>query len=163
MADRVREPFWNVPNSLTMSRLVMAFAVFALIAQAYYLSALVVFGLAGLTDALDGYFARLLGQSTTIGRQLDPLVDKVIVSGGFIYLLTVPEHRPGPLDGHDDHRARAADPGPSQPPRGPGRGVRRQMRGQVEDPRPMPRDLGHPALSRLVAAPSRVARRPATS
>ena len=90
MADRVREPFWNVPNSLTMSRLVMAFAVFALIAQAYYLSALVLFGLAGLTDALDGYFARLLGQSTTIGRQLDPLVDKVIVSGGFIYLLTVP-------------------------------------------------------------------------
>ncbi len=90
MADRVREPFWNVPNTLTLSRLVMAFAVFALIAQAYYLSALVLFGLAGLTDALDGYFARLLGQSTTIGRQLDPLVDKVIVSGGFIYLLTIP-------------------------------------------------------------------------
>src|ERR687889_803091 len=74
MAERVRERFWNVPNSLTMSRLAMAFAVF---------------GLAGLTDALDGYFARLLGQSTVIGRQLDPLVDKVIVSGGFIYLLTV--------------------------------------------------------------------------
>jgi len=90
MADRARERFWNVPNSLTMSRLVMAFAVFALIGQAYYLSALAIFGLAGLTDALDGYFARLLGQSTTIGRQLDPLVDKVIVSGGFIYLLTVP-------------------------------------------------------------------------
>ena len=45
MADRVREPFWNVPNSLTMSRLVMAFAVFAFIAQAYYLSALVFFGI----------------------------------------------------------------------------------------------------------------------
>jgi CDP-diacylglycerol--glycerol-3-phosphate 3-phosphatidyltransferase len=89
MADRVPERFWNVPNSLTLSRLVMAFAVFALIAHAYYLSALVIFGLAGLTDALDGYFARLLGQSTVIGRQLDPLVDKVIVSGGFIYLLTV--------------------------------------------------------------------------
>lgn len=82
--------FWNVPNLLTMSRLVLAGAVFALIAAEQYLGAVIVFGLAALTDALDGYFARLLNQSTALGRQLDPLVDKVIVSGAFIYLLTVP-------------------------------------------------------------------------
>ena len=82
--------FWNVPNSLTMARLVLAMLVFALIAFEKYLGALVIFGLAALTDALDGYFARLLNQATALGRQLDPLVDKVIVSGGFIYLLTVP-------------------------------------------------------------------------
>ena len=37
------------------------------------------FVLAAVTDALDGYFARLLNQDTPIGRQLDPLIDKVIV------------------------------------------------------------------------------------
>ena len=42
-----------------------------------------------LSDALDGYFARLLKQGTPIGRQLDPLVDKVIVSGCYIYLATI--------------------------------------------------------------------------
>jgi CDP-diacylglycerol--glycerol-3-phosphate 3-phosphatidyltransferase len=82
--------FWNVPNTLTMGRLALAAVVFALIATGWYLGALVVFGLAALTDALDGYCARLLNQSTALGRQLDPLIDKVIVSGTFIYLLAVP-------------------------------------------------------------------------
>ena len=56
----------------------------------WYWWALAVFVVAALTDALDGYFARLLDQGTAIGRQLDPLVDKVIVCGAFIYLLSVP-------------------------------------------------------------------------
>lgn len=90
MADAERPRFWNVPNSLTISRLGMSLVVFTAIAQAYYTTALVFFSLAAVTDVLDGYFARLLNQSTAIGRQLDPLVDKVIVSGGFIYLLSVP-------------------------------------------------------------------------
>ena len=46
--------------------------------------------IAAVTDALDGYFARLLKQDTPIGRQLDPLIDKVIVSGCYIYLATIP-------------------------------------------------------------------------
>jgi CDP-diacylglycerol---glycerol-3-phosphate 3-phosphatidyltransferase len=95
MAVPAQARFWNVPNTLTMSRLVLAVVVFALIAYSYYFSALVIFGLASLTDALDGYFARLLGQSTPLGRQLDPLVDKVIVSGAFIYLLTVHDQDTG--------------------------------------------------------------------
>jgi len=89
MAGPAHSRFWNVPNTLTMSRLALAVVVFALIAHQRYVAALVVFGLAALTDALDGYFARLLDQCTAIGRQLDPLVDKVVVSGAFIYLLTV--------------------------------------------------------------------------
>src|SRR3954470_11436281 len=91
MAGVAPPRFWNVPNTLTMSRLVLAVAVFALIAYGQFFAALAVFGVASLTDALDGYFARLLGQDTAIGRQLDPLVDKVIVAGAFIYLLTVAE------------------------------------------------------------------------
>lgn len=90
MAGLAAPRFWNVPNTLTMSRLVLSVVVFALIAVDRYLAALAVFGLAALTDALDGYFARLLNQSTAIGRQLDPLIDKVIVSGAFIYLEAIP-------------------------------------------------------------------------
>ena len=82
--------FWNVPNTLTIGRLFVAAVVFALIAHERYALALAAFLIAALSDALDGYFARLLGQGTPIGRQLDPLIDKVIVSGCYIYLAAIP-------------------------------------------------------------------------
>ena len=85
-----RARFWNVPNALTVGRLALAVVVFALIGLEQYALALFAFVIAALSDALDGYFARLLQQSTAVGRQLDPLVDKVINSAGYIYLLTVP-------------------------------------------------------------------------
>ncbi len=81
--------FWNVPNSLTISRLVLGIGVYALIAYEFYAWALVLFVFASATDALDGYFARLLGQDTPLGRQLDPLIDKVIVAGCYIFLATI--------------------------------------------------------------------------
>ena len=82
--------FWNVPNTLTVSRLALAVGVFVLIDYESYAWALALFVIAAATDALDGYFARLLKQDTPIGRQLDPLIDKVIVSGCYIYLATIP-------------------------------------------------------------------------
>jgi CDP-diacylglycerol--glycerol-3-phosphate 3-phosphatidyltransferase len=42
------------------------------------------------TDALDGYYARKLGQVSDFGRVADPAVDKVIISGSFIFLSAVP-------------------------------------------------------------------------
>jgi CDP-diacylglycerol--glycerol-3-phosphate 3-phosphatidyltransferase len=89
MAEGGSPRFWNVPNTLTMSRLLLAVVVFAQVSYGYYRGALVVFSIAALTDALDGYVARLLDQATPIGRQLDPLIDKVIVAGTYIYLLTI--------------------------------------------------------------------------
>ena len=56
--------FWNVPNTLTVGRLVVAVFVFALISWEWYGLALAAFVIAALSDALDGYFARLLGQDT---------------------------------------------------------------------------------------------------
>jgi CDP-diacylglycerol---glycerol-3-phosphate 3-phosphatidyltransferase len=82
--------FWNVPNTLTVSRLALAVCVFVLIEFQSFFWALALFVIAAVTDALDGYFARLLKQDTPIGRQLDPLIDKVIVSGCYIYLATIP-------------------------------------------------------------------------
>jgi CDP-diacylglycerol---glycerol-3-phosphate 3-phosphatidyltransferase len=91
MSAPPRPRFWNVPNSLTVARLGLAIVVFALIGAGAYAWALGLFIAAAVTDALDGYFARLLKQDTPIGRQLDPLIDKVIVSGSYIYLLTIPD------------------------------------------------------------------------
>ena len=82
--------FWNVPNSLTVGRLVLGLAVCVLISMQHRFAALVVFTVAASSDALDGYLARLLHQETAIGRQLDPLVDKVIVCGALIHLLPLP-------------------------------------------------------------------------
>ena len=87
---RTPRRFWNVPNTLTVSRLVLAAAVYALIEFEAYAWALIIFVIAAATDALDGYFARLLKQESPLGRQLDPLIDKVIVAGCYIYLATIP-------------------------------------------------------------------------
>ncbi|HEY2155623.1 MAG TPA: CDP-diacylglycerol--glycerol-3-phosphate 3-phosphatidyltransferase [Isosphaeraceae bacterium] len=83
--------FWNVPNTLTLSRLALGAVAFVLISYGWFLGALVVFGLASLTDALDGYFARLLNQTSALGRQLDPLVDKLVIAAILIDLVTRPE------------------------------------------------------------------------
>jgi CDP-diacylglycerol--glycerol-3-phosphate 3-phosphatidyltransferase len=84
---RSRPPVFNLPNQLTASRFVLALILFGLIAYEYWLSCLAVFALASLTDYLDGYFARKQGISSSLGRNLDPLVDKVLVCGAFIFLI----------------------------------------------------------------------------
>lgn len=78
---------FNLPNQLTASRLVLAVVLFALIAAELWLSALTVFAVAAFTDWLDGYLARVQGLTSSLGRMLDPLVDKVLVTGAFIFLL----------------------------------------------------------------------------
>ncbi len=91
MATARSPRFWNVPNSLTLSRLALGAVAFVLITYGWFLGALVVFGLASLTDALDGYFARLLNQTSALGRQLDPLVDKLVIAAILIDLVSRPE------------------------------------------------------------------------
>lgn len=86
----VRAGFWTVPNLLTLSRLGLGLGVVALIEAGSPRAALAVFGAASLTDWLDGFAARRLGQTSAIGRQLDPLVDKLVVCAILIELLTVP-------------------------------------------------------------------------
>jgi CDP-diacylglycerol--glycerol-3-phosphate 3-phosphatidyltransferase len=85
-----KERVFNVPNQLTVSRLVLSLALFVLIAFEYYLASFFVFAVAAGTDWLDGYWARKYGQVTTLGRILDPFVDKIIVCGTFIFLAAVP-------------------------------------------------------------------------
>ncbi|MEX2141851.1 MAG: CDP-diacylglycerol--glycerol-3-phosphate 3-phosphatidyltransferase [Pirellulales bacterium] len=88
---------FNVPNQLTTLRLLLSIALFVLIelgtrlsSPGYYLAAMVVFIIAAGTDWMDGYWARKYGQVTTLGRILDPFVDKVIICGTFIMLAALP-------------------------------------------------------------------------
>jgi len=78
----------NLPNAITLSRLVLSVALFAMIGYPdMWLTAAGLFVVAAATDFLDGYFARKYGQVTTLGRIMDPFVDKIIVCGAFIFLL----------------------------------------------------------------------------
>jgi CDP-diacylglycerol--glycerol-3-phosphate 3-phosphatidyltransferase len=93
MATSLRTPsagVFNLPNGLTLARLGLAVVLFACIAYGWWQTGLVVFVLAAITDWLDGYFARKHGSTSAFGRNFDPLVDKVLISGAFIFLLPVP-------------------------------------------------------------------------
>lgn len=73
----------NIPNALTLFRIVMIpvfIAVYYLPYQWSYMASALIFGLAGLTDWLDGYLARKLDQSTPFGAFLDPVADKLMVA-----------------------------------------------------------------------------------
>jgi CDP-diacylglycerol---glycerol-3-phosphate 3-phosphatidyltransferase len=76
----------NVPNALTLARLVLSIVVFVLVPLGCYFSALIVFIIAASTDWVDGYWARRFNQVTQLGRIFDPFVDKIIVCGLFIFL-----------------------------------------------------------------------------
>ncbi len=82
-----RPRVWNLPNQLTASRFVLALALFALIAYEQWLGCLIVFIVAAFTDWLDGYLARKQNLTSTLGRLLDPLVDKVLLCGVYVSLL----------------------------------------------------------------------------
>ncbi len=83
----------NLPNKITLTRIFMI-PVFVLLFYLdvmdgwNYLIAAIVFVLAAATDALDGHIARSRGLVTNLGKFLDPIADKVLVSTALILLLT---------------------------------------------------------------------------
>lgn len=76
----------GIPNLLTIARLLLAPLVFAAIMQGRHAAALALFACAAFTDGLDGMLARRLGQITPVGAYLDPIADKVLLSGVYISL-----------------------------------------------------------------------------
>jgi len=81
---------WTVPNILTWTRI----AAIPVVVVTYYLPyhwanplAGLLFAAAGITDSLDGYLARKLGQITRLGAFLDPVADKLIVAAALILLV----------------------------------------------------------------------------
>jgi CDP-diacylglycerol---glycerol-3-phosphate 3-phosphatidyltransferase len=81
---------WNVPNQLTIARLVLSVFCFVFLAIDWYFTSLILFVIAAGTDWVDGYWARRYGQVTQLGRIMDPFADKIIICGAFIFLAAVP-------------------------------------------------------------------------
>lgn len=80
---------FNVPNLLSFVRIPLAVGVFACIVYQAWMLGLVLFLLATASDWVDGWWARKYGPLTLIGRNLDPLADKILICGAFIYLIPV--------------------------------------------------------------------------
>ena len=88
----------NLPNKLTMMRVVLVpvFMIFAAVSHygtadfhaAYMLIAGVIFAIASITDFLDGYLARKNHLVTDFGKFMDPLADKCLTTAAFIYMVT---------------------------------------------------------------------------
>jgi len=82
---------WNLPNTLTWLRI---FAI-PLVVFFFYLpfkwadpAAGLLFAVAGITDSLDGYLARRMGQTSRLGAFLDPVADKLIVAVALVLLVS---------------------------------------------------------------------------
>lgn len=76
----------NVPNTLTLLRILLT-PLFAICLIKHFLSlALLVFAIAAVSDGVDGLIARLFHQKTTLGAYLDPAADKLLLTTAFVTL-----------------------------------------------------------------------------
>jgi cardiolipin synthase len=81
----------QLPNIVTVLRFLLAIPVTMTLLQDAYMQALLLFALAGFSDALDGFLARRFDWFTRLGSLLDPLADKVLLVATFT-VLTVQGH-----------------------------------------------------------------------
>ncbi len=79
----------NLPNFLTVLRIILVPVIVICLIQGLFKDALIIFVCAGITDALDGFFARVLKQKSVLGSYLDPLADKALIATTFIALAII--------------------------------------------------------------------------
>jgi cardiolipin synthase len=78
----------NIPNTFTITRIVIIPVFITAIIYKRYDYALYLFVIAAITDILDGLFARIKNQKTALGTFLDPIADKFLIVTSFIILAT---------------------------------------------------------------------------
>jgi CDP-diacylglycerol--glycerol-3-phosphate 3-phosphatidyltransferase len=81
---------WNLPNSLTLLRIMLVPLLVVVLLTRFHgsdLWGLGIFLVASLTDLLDGWIARRTGRITVAGTMLDPIADKLLISAAFISLV----------------------------------------------------------------------------
>jgi cardiolipin synthase len=77
----------NLPNYITLIRVILVPFFINLMIYGYYKGALAVFVIACVTDALDGMIARLTKTQTELGAFLDPMADKLLILSAFVILV----------------------------------------------------------------------------
>lgn len=88
----------NLPNALTWLRIILIPLIVLVFYVPHYWAAIpdhwagpgaaIIFSLAGITDWLDGYFARKLNQTSAFGAFLDPVADKLMISTALVLLVS---------------------------------------------------------------------------
>ena len=76
----------NLPNIISLGRLLSVPVVIYLILNDFMTAAFWLFIAAGISDGVDGYLAKTLGQSSALGAYLDPIADKVLLVGVYLTL-----------------------------------------------------------------------------
>lgn len=79
----------NLPNLLTVARMMLTPLLVVLLDQDAWSAALAVFAAAMATDALDGYLARSRGLVTDFGKLMDPVADKLLIGAAFVCLAAI--------------------------------------------------------------------------
>jgi cardiolipin synthase len=87
-------PWRHLPNALTCMRMLLVVPLAWMIRDGRYDAALLVAMLAGLSDALDGWFAKHFGWQSWLGGILDPIADKLMLVGCFVSLGMIGAHPP---------------------------------------------------------------------
>jgi cardiolipin synthase (CMP-forming) len=76
----------DIPNVLSMLRMTLAIPSALLLLQEWYNAALLIFVVAGFSDALDGYLAKRFAWDSRLGSILDPLADKILLVTNYVVL-----------------------------------------------------------------------------
>lgn len=76
----------HLPNTITIARIALAPVLILLLKNEKYVAALMIFIIAGLSDALDGYIAKQYNLVSRLGAILDPLADKILLVSAYIML-----------------------------------------------------------------------------
>ena len=79
----------NIPNALTLARLILIAPFLVLLYQQDYVNAFYIFILAGFTDGLDGWLARCFHWQSLFGSLVDPIADKLLITSSFIALALI--------------------------------------------------------------------------
>jgi cardiolipin synthase (CMP-forming) len=87
--------FANLPNLITLARLLMTPIAVTMIVSQRYVAAFMIFALAGISDGIDGFLAKRFELRTELGSYLDPLADKALLISIYVALAAMGVLWPG--------------------------------------------------------------------
>lgn len=83
---RFRDFFVHLPNLITLARLILVPIVILMIASGRWAEAFILFLVAGVSDAIDGFLAKRFDLRTELGAYLDPIADKALLVSIYVVL-----------------------------------------------------------------------------